>query len=124
METCNYYPKACDVGIYTTSQDVKSYLVSGPACRAQITCFRCGEQGHYKSECFHWKTRECWHFMNQTCRDSNCSFAHGSSEVRTPWMPRCIRIVKRDGQLHCLGCKKFGHTYKYCPEIHENNYDY
>lgn len=109
-----YLPVGIDVGIETDSENVKNYMTNVESNRAQITCFRCGEQGHYKSECFHWKTRSCWHFLNFTCKDQNCAFAHGSEELRTPWLPRCVRIIKKDGQLICLGCKQFGHTFKYC----------
>ena len=76
-------------------------------------CIR--DRGHYKSECFHWKTRLCWHHLNAHCKDPVCSFAHGRSELRVPWMPRCVRITKRDGVLVSLGCNSYGHTYKQCP---------
>ena len=108
-------PRAKHIYVTTTSDYIRAFMVNAPITRLQITCFRCGEQGHYKSESFHWKTRQCWHYQNSTCRDLNCSFAHGALELRTPWMPRCVRIVKKDGQLVCLGCKEYGHTFKYCP---------
>ena len=54
--------------------------------REFMTCFSCGEVGHYRSECNTWKTRMCWHLS--TCakrRDYQvCPFAHGVSELRTP----------------------------------------
>lgn len=108
-------PTGKDIYVSASARDIRRYLTSTAATRTQITCFRCGEQGHYKSECFHWKTRLCWHYQNAVCKEANCSFAHGSKEIRTPWMPRCIRVVKRDGALICLGCKAYGHTFKYCP---------
>lgn len=108
-------PEGKHVCILVPAEAIRAFTVNAPTTRAQITCFRCGEQGHYKSECFHWRTRKCWHFSNASCRDPNCSFAHGDENVRTPWMPRCVRIVKKDGMLVCLGCKAYGHTYKYCP---------
>jgi hypothetical protein len=108
-------PSGKQISISVESDAIRNFVVNTPTTRWQITCFRCGEQGHYKSECFHWRTRLCWHFANATCCDPNCSFAHGAEEMRTPWMPRCVRIVKRDGALTCLGCKMYGHTYKHCP---------
>jgi hypothetical protein len=108
-------PTGRKVCIITHSSKIREYIAQLPTTRSQITCFRCGEQGHYKSECFHWKTRHCWHNETGMCKDPNCSFAHGEEELRRPWMPRCIRIVKKDGQLQTLGCKEYGHTFKYCP---------
>ena len=107
-------PTQINISITTTAQNVQNFLVNYSS-RTQITCFRCGEQGHYKSECFNWKTRLCWHHMNTTCMDPNCAFAHGAEEERSPWLPRCVRIVKRDGQLTVIGCKQYGHTFKSCP---------
>ena len=101
--------------IVATSESIRSFMANTPTSRSQITCFRCAEQGHYKSECFHWKTRICYHFNRGNCRDATCSFAHGEKEIRSPWMPRCVRVVKQDGQLITLGCKKYGHTFKNCP---------
>ena len=109
-------PQGMSIHVITHADNIRAFMCAAPTSRAQITCFRCGEQGHYKSECFHWKTRMCWHYLNDKCRDPGCSFAHGNAEIRSPWMPRCIRVIKRDGLLTCIGCKSYGHTYKYCPQ--------
>lgn len=104
-----------DICVGTTADTIKNFMASAPTSRSQITCFRCGEQGHYKSECFHWKTRPCSHFLTVGCKDPNCSFAHGT-DFRTPWLTRCIRVIKKDRQLIIMGCREYGHTYKHCPK--------
>ena len=109
------FPTGKTICVMAKSESIREYLNMNSMNRSQLTCFRCGEQGHYKSECFHWKTRLCWHFVNSNCKDSCCSFAHGKHELRTPWLPRCVRLVKKDNQLITLGCKQYGHTYKNCP---------
>tara|TARA_B110000008_G_C16916357_1_gene542884 strand:- start:705 stop:1061 length:357 start_codon:yes stop_codon:yes gene_type:complete len=115
-------PTGKKISIVTSSENIKEFMSKIPTTRNQITCFRCGSQGHYKSECFHWKTRLCWHFNDNNCKDTNCAFAHGEHELRTPWLPRCVRIIKKDGVLICLGCKAVGHTFKHCP--HSKQYEF
>ena len=55
--------------------------------REIVKCFRCGGIGHFRSECYLWKTRMCVHWRQGCCRDANCSFAHGTSELRSQKLP-------------------------------------
>ena len=82
-----------------------------------VTCFRCGEYGHYRSECHTFKTRLCVRFGDGECPLSShaCPMAHGIHELRQPWRPRCVRIVKIDGCMQTIGCGEFGHTFRACP---------
>lgn len=81
--------------------------------RSDITCFRCGERGHKKQECRTWKTKPC---RNQSCALAvNCPFAHSDDELRTPWVARCIRVIREGGQLRRIGCGCIGHTFRECP---------
>ena len=87
--------------------------------RNEITCFRCGEIGHKKQECRTWKTKMCRH---QNCSDpATCSFAHSEAELRTPWVARCIRVVRSGEKLIKIGCQRSGHTFRDCPYRHEYN---
>ena len=95
---------------------VQEYMTRNPLSRSVITCFRCGQEGHYKSECLQWKTRLCWHHESGDCKDGGfCSFAHGQGELRSPWVPRCMRVIKKDNKIIKIGCMGIGHTYKQCP---------
>jgi len=102
--------------IMTSAEDIRAFIASKPSSRRQITCFRCGEQGHYKSECLLWKTRMCWNFRD--CTDLSCPFAHLFHEVRKPCLPRCVRVLKQNGHIVQLGCKKVGHTFLNCDQNH------
>lgn len=94
------------------SVTVNVNYVSYPFTRS-ITCFRCGEIGHYRSECHTYKTSMCPNHMR--CTQGNCPFAHDESELRQPWMPKCVRVVKFGGRVQVLGCGNAGHTFRMCP---------
>lgn len=85
--------------------------------RCDITCFRCGQRGHKKGECRTWRTKMCNNGENCT-NGENCPFAHNNSELRTPWVARCIRIIRVDGRLRHIGCGETGHTFRECPCIY------
>lgn len=87
--------------------------------RNEITCFRCGERGHKKGECRTYRTKFCR--RPQLCDDVNCPFAHSSAQLRTPWLARCIRVIRSEGHLKKLGCGHTGHTFRECP--HHDRYN-
>ena len=103
--------------ITVNAASIKNYMTSTSTGinRNMITCFRCGEQGHWKSECMLYKTRLCWHNKLGKCTDSECPFAHNEHELRTPWKPKCVRVIKKDGVLSKLGCGSHNHTFRQCP---------
>ena len=87
-----------------------------------ITCFRCGEYGHYRGECHTFKTQPCTRFLTGSCTQpaNVCPFAHGATELRKPWSLKCVRVVKVAGTVEVLGCGRVGHTYRSCPDRHSN----
>ena len=85
--------------------------------RQFLTCFRCGGNHHYKSECGHFRTKMCAAWLKGACEEMFCSFAHGESELRRPWVPVCVRVVKIDGKIRRLGCGETGHTYRTCTRV-------
>ena len=118
----NTLPKGLDLHKCISVNSLKSYMIINSNSREQITCFRCGDCGHVKAECMTWKVRLCTNFLNGSCNVSDCSFAHGTHELRSPWTPKCIRITKRDGLLIILGCGSCKHTFRNCPENKLCNY--
>ena len=99
------------VMLYVFSQQMNDHLDN--VARADITCFRCGETGHKKQECRTWKTKICRH---QNCTDATtCAFAHNEDELRTPWIARCIRVIRQGDKLVKIGCQRSGHTFRDCP---------
>ena len=105
-----------DVHVTTTMSQISQYVDSDHT--SQI-CFRCGNTGHVRYQCLSFKVRLCWHFKQGTCNDPRCTFAHGVSELRTPWKPRCVRVVKQGSRLVCIGCNSPEHTFRRCP--HNSN---
>lgn len=83
-----------------------------------MICFRCGERGHIKFQCMQYKVRPCLHFERGECKDLNCAFAHGEGELRCPWRMKCVRVIKRRGELVCIGCGQWGHTFRKCHNAH------
>ena len=105
-----------DVHVKTTARAIASFV---DARRAQLVCFRCGQQGHVRYQCMSYKVRMCWNYANGECNNPVCQFAHGEHELRTPWRVRCVRVIKHDGQFVSIGCNSTEHTFRRCP-IHQD----
>ena len=105
-------PEAREVHVLIHSQDICAFCDHNKTC---MVCFRCGEVGHARFQCLTYKVRLCWHHQNGGCKDRNCQFAHGESELRTPWRARCVRVVRQSGRYVCIGCNSLDHTFKRCP---------
>ncbi len=77
-------------------------------------CFRCGERGHVRDQCFGFRVNMCP--ARTACTKKNCMHAHTKRELRTPSVERCVRVVKdkRTGVIHCIGCAG-NHTFRRCP---------
>lgn len=110
------FPSGAIVDHMVSSADVRSFC-SHVVDRNDITCFRCGENGHRKNECMQWRTRLCWHFTNSRCYKECCPFAHGREQLREPWTLRCIRIVKIGSAFHDIGCGSIHHSFRSCPKL-------
>lgn len=105
-----------DTHVIVTASAINSFI---DVDRSNMICFRCGQTGHVRFQCLSYKIRFCWHYMNATCTDPNCAFAHGESELRTPWRVRCVRVVKQGSELVCIGCNSTEHTFRKCP-LHQD----
>lgn len=87
--------------------------------RGNLMCFRCGETGHVRSQCLTFRVRLCLRHETDKCNERNCTYAHGSTQIRTPWKARCVRVIKQGGQLVCIGCNSESHTFRKCP-LHQD----
>ena len=106
-----------DVFVETYMSTVNAYLETD---KSSMICFRCGETGHVRYQCLTYKVRMCWNTVDgKQCTTQNCPFAHDVSELRTPWKPRCVRVVKQHGKFICIGCNSDQHTFRKCP-IHKD----
>jgi hypothetical protein len=108
------FPTGIVIDNTVSSVDVKNFCAH-VVDRNDITCFRCGENGHRKNECLQWRTRLCWHFMNAKCYKDCCPFAHGSAALRSPWNLKCVRIIKQGSSFTDIGCGSFEHSFRSCP---------
>lgn len=103
---------ARDVHVITHAKAISAFVDTD---RSNLVCFRCGQRGHVRFQCLTFKVKRCILFDKGICKDCNCPFAHGEEELRTPWMSRCVRVVKNGGKLLCIGCNSKEHTFRRCP---------
>ena len=106
-----------EIHVTTNAFAISAFLDGGD--RQNQICYRCGNAGHLRASCLSYKIRLCVHHERGNCIDPNCTFAHGIQELRTPWKPRCVRVVKQGGKLVSLGCGSTKHTFRRCPLAQE-----
>ena len=104
-----------DVHYMTTTRVVNAFMDSSDRVGTGQICFRCGEVGHVRSQCFSFKVRMCDHHARGACTNPACTYAHSEQELRQPWKPRCVRVVKQNGRFVCIGCNSTQHTFRRCP---------
>lgn len=107
---CGKPPK--DLHVSVSAADVAAFVEHD---RSKLVCFRCGETGHVRHQCLSYKVRMCRHNEITTCTDPNCAYAHSVDELRSPWRVRCVRVIKQNGILVCIGCNSTEHTFRKCP---------
>ena len=105
-----------EVHVTTTAHAISTFMETD---RTGLVCFRCGQMGHVRQQCLSYKVRLCWMYQQGRCNNAACTFAHGSEELRTPWRPRCVRVVKHAGKFVCIGCNSTEHTFRKCP-LHQD----
>jgi len=109
------FPVGKVVHVTVSASSIKMFSSTPNVSRESVTCFRCAEQGHWKYECMLYKTRLCWHNKFNRCTETDCPFAHNEHEMRYPWKPKCVRVIKKEGKLIKLGCGSTDHTFRLCP---------
>lgn len=98
--------------IHVHSRDLYANTPKRPP-RSKAICFRCGEQGHTRDQCFSYRVAMC---TRPHCSDPNCMHAHSAKQLRTPHVERCVRVIKNKstGEIYRLGCQG-SHTFRRCP---------
>ena len=106
---------ALDVDRSVLATDVHLFSAPPVVDRSALICYRCGEPGHVKGECMSWRIRLCSHFAGGYCRRSECPYAHGEQELRTPWALKCVRILRVAKGFVDFGCGSSTHSFRHCP---------
>ena len=109
------FARGADVDRSVLATDVHLFSAPPVVDRSALICYRCGEVGHVKGECMSWRIRLCTHFAGGYCRRSECPYAHGDTQLRTPWALKCVRILKVAKGFVDFGCGSSTHSFRHCP---------
>ena len=84
-------------------------------------CLRCGGLWHTRETCKKFKVQFCRYQMvgDGECmfrfQSQMCPYAHDVSEIRNPYLPVCVRIIRtKKGEIFDLGCGTVGATFGQC----------